>query len=255
MSQPSPLLGVNIDHIATIRQQRGTRYPDPVAAAALAEEGGADQITVHLREDRRHIQDSDVRLLRKTVRTTLNLEMALAPEIIAIALELRPDVVTIVPERRQELTTEGGLDLRKLAKTLESAIPKFRDNAILVSLFLEPDAELARMARELGATAVEIHTGRFSDAAPLLRETELKRIAAAADTTAQAGLRVVAGHGLNYENIRTLVKAVPAIAEYNIGHSIVARATFVGLAQAVREMKQLLNPPSPPGEGRGEGEP
>lgn len=240
MQHHLPALGINIDHIATLRQQRGTRYPDPVSAAALAEEAGADQITVHLREDRRHIQDTDVRLLRKTVRTQLNLEMALSPEIIEIALEVRPDIVTIVPERRQELTTEGGLDVRKVAKLLSNAIPKFRDNAITVSLFLEPDVAVIHMAKELGANAVEIHTGRYAEVAPTARDAELNRIQVAADAVAQGKMRVVAGHGLNYENIRTLVKTVPLIAEYNIGHSIIARATFVGLAQAVKEMKQLL---------------
>lgn len=240
MQHQTPALGINIDHIATLRQQRGTRYPDPVSAAALAEEAGADQITVHLREDRRHIQDTDVRLLRKTVRTQLNLEMALSPEIIEIALEVRPDIVTIVPERRQELTTEGGLDVRKVAKLLGGTIPKFRDNAITVSLFLEPDAAAIHMAKELGANAVEIHTGRYAEVAPTLRDAEINRIQVAADAVAQGKMRVVAGHGLNYENIRTLVKAVPQIVEYNIGHSIIARATFVGLAQAVKEMKQLL---------------
>lgn len=241
MQTTPPHLGVNIDHIATLRQLRNTRYPDPIAAAALAEEGGADQITVHLREDRRHIQDKDVSVLRKTVRTLLNLEMALAPEIIAIALELRPDSVTIVPERRQEVTTEGGLDLRKVAKTLSAAIPKFRDSAIIVSLFLEPDIDAIRMAKELGASAVEIHTGRYADLTGPERDAELQRIKAAAEKISELGMKVVAGHGLNYENTRPLVKAVPLIAEYNIGHSIIARATFVGLAQAVKEMKGVLS--------------
>lgn len=241
MQKATPQLGVNIDHIATLRQLRNTRYPDPIAAAALAEEGGADQITVHLREDRRHIQDADVRLLRKTVRTALNLEMALAPEIVAIALELRPDIVTIVPERRQELTTEGGLDVRSVAKSLSVAIPKFRDAAITVSLFLEPDIDAIRMAKELGATAVEIHTGRYAELSGAARNTELQRIQAAAEKIAELGMKVVAGHGLNYENTRPLVKAVPMITEYNIGHSIIARATFVGLLLAVKEMKGVLS--------------
>ncbi len=233
-------LGINIDHIATLRQQRGTRYPDPVAAAALAEDGGADQITVHLREDRRHIQDRDVHLLRKTVRTLLNLEMALSPEIIEIALDVRPDVVTIVPERRQELTTEGGLDVRKASKTLSKIIPRFRDAAVTVSLFLEPDVDAVRMARELGASAVEIHTGRYAGCALQDQPAELQRIRTAAMAIAQNGMRVVAGHGLHYENTRSLVNAVPQIVEYNIGHSIIARAAFVGLGQAVTEMKRLL---------------
>lgn len=241
MLNTTPLLGVNIDHIATLRQSRNTRYPDPVAAAALAEGGGADQITVHLREDRRHIQDSDVRVLRKTVRTLLNLEMALAPEIIAIALELRPNIVTIVPERRQELTTEGGLDVRKTAKVLSSAIPRFRDAAIMVSLFLEPDVDAIHMAHELGAAAVELHTGRYANMTGEARDAELQCISAAADMITELGMKVVAGHGLNYENTRPLVKAVPKITEYNIGHSIIARATFVGLLLAVKEMKGVLS--------------
>lgn len=241
MTPSRPQLGVNIDHIATLRQLRGTRYPDPVAAAAMAEDAGADQITVHLREDRRHIQDLDVRLLRKTVRTHLNLEMALSPEIIDIALEVRPDVVTFVPERRQELTTEGGLDVRKAAKILKSVIPKFRESAIRVSLFLEADPEAILLAKELGASAVEIHTGRYAGLDHDLREQEIHRIATAADAIANTGMRVVAGHGLNYENTRPLLKAVPRIEEYNIGHAIVARAAFVGLGQAVKEMKGVLS--------------
>lgn len=240
MTVKAPQLGVNIDHIATLRQMRGTRYPDPVSAAALAEEAGADQITVHLREDRRHIQDHDVRMLRKTVGTLLNLEMALVPEIIDIAFEVRPDVVTIVPERRQELTTEGGLDIRKVAKTLSNVIPKFREAAITVSLFLEPDPSLISMAAEMGASAVEIHTGNYAELAPQERTSELARIQVAAELIQKHKMRVVAGHGLNYENTRPLVTAVPLIEEYNIGHAIIARATFVGLAQAVKEMKQLL---------------
>lgn len=241
IQQTAPHLGVNIDHIATLRQMRNTRYPDPVAAAAMAEEGGADQITIHLREDRRHIQDGDVRILRKTVRTMLNLEMALVPEIIAIALEVRPDIVTFVPERRQELTTEGGLDVRKVAKSLSAAIPKFRDAGIMVSLFLEPDVDAIRMAQELGAAAVEIHTGKYAELALEARSSELMRIATASEKIAELGMKVVAGHGLNYENTRPLVKAVPLITEYNIGHSIIARATFVGLAQAVKEMKGVIS--------------
>lgn len=240
MMPKPPLLGVNIDHVTTLRQMRGTRYPDPIAAAAMAEEAGADQITVHLREDRRHIQDGDVRLLRKTVRTQLNLEMALAPEIVAIALEVRPDTVTIVPERRQELTTEGGLDIRGAARALSATLPRFRDAAITVSLFLEPDPAAIHMAAELGASAVEIHTGKYAGLMQKGREAELDRIRRAAACIAEKKMRVVAGHGLNYENIRQVVNAVPQIVEYNIGHAIIARATFVGLAQAVREMKQLL---------------
>ncbi|PIR20539.1 MAG: pyridoxine 5'-phosphate synthase [Deltaproteobacteria bacterium CG11_big_fil_rev_8_21_14_0_20_47_16] len=238
----NPLLGVNIDHIATLRQARGTRYPDPVAAAAMAEEAGADQITIHLREDRRHIQDADVRLLRKTVMTQLNLEMALADEIIEIALETRPDVVTFVPERREEVTTEGGLNIVKAAKQLSAIIPKFKENSIVVSLFLEPDTLAISRAKELGAQTIEIHTGRYAELAPTERTDEITRIKAAAAHIKSLGMRVVAGHGLNYENLRTLVREVPEIEEYNIGHSIIARASFVGLAQAVREMKQLLEP-------------
>ncbi len=237
-------LGVNVDHVATLRQARGTRYPDPVAAATYAEEAGADQITVHLREDRRHIQDQDLRTLRKTVTTSLNLEMACVEDIIALAVEIKPDIVTFVPERRNEVTTEGGLDVRKHRAILHKALARLRPAGVRVSLFIDPDPVQVDMAHELSVDAVELHTGTFCearDAATAARELERLQHAARA-ATARAGCMVAAGHGLHYENMRRVVQALPEVEEYNIGHSIVARAMFVGIGQAVREMKKLLEP-------------
>lgn len=234
-------LGVNVDHVASVRQLRGTRYPDPVAAATYAEEAGADQITVHLREDRRHIQEQDLRTLRKVVTTTLNLEMACVETIVALACELKPDVATLVPERRQELTTEGGLDLGKQCKRLREVIPRLRAAGIRVSLFIDPDPAHVAAARELTADAVELHAGAFCDATtPEAAARELTRLQEAARVAKESGCLVCAGHGLHYENIRRVVRALPEVEEYNIGHSIIARAMFVGLAQAVREMKACL---------------
>ncbi len=236
------ILGINIDHIATLRQVRGTRYPDPIAAASLAESAGADQITVHLREDRRHIQDFDVRLLRKTVTTALNLEMAVAEEIVRLAEELRPDVATLVPERRRELTTEGGLNVVKGGRALRKVVQRLQAAQIRVSLFVDPDRPQIEAARALEVEAVELHTGAYCEqrnSADAARE--LERLQHAAHCAKACGLQIVAGHGLNYENLRTVVKALPAVEEYNIGHSIVARAVFVGLPQAVQEMRRLLD--------------
>lgn len=234
-------LGVNIDHVATLRQARGTRYPDPIAAGALAEEAGADQITIHLREDRRHIQDHDLRTLRKTVRTSLNLELACVEGIIEMAEEIRPEICTFVPERRGELTTEGGLDLSRTAKALGKGIGRLREKSIRVSLFIDPDPEQMPIAKGLGAEVVELHTGPYAHAAgEIAIGREIDRLQRAAAAAEGAGLIVAAGHGLNYENIRRVVKNLHSIVEYNIGHSIVARAVFVGISQAVREMKQLL---------------
>lgn len=232
------LLGVNIDHVATLRQARGTRYPDPIAAAALAEAGGADQITVHLREDRRHIQDQDVRLLRRTVTTPLNLEMACTEAMVTLACELRPNTATLVPERRQELTTEGGLHVVKGGKTLRQAMARLQAQSIRVSLFIDPELAQIAAAKEYGADAIELHTGAYCNAPS---PAELQRLQTAARAAHAAGLAVAAGHGLNAENIRAVVKALPEVHEYNIGHSLVARAVFVGLERAVREMKTLLN--------------
>ena len=234
-------LGVNVDHVATIRQARGTIEPDPVTAAALAELAGAGGITVHLREDRRHIQDRDVELLRQTVQTRLNLEMAATDEMTGIALRIRPDAVTLVPERRAELTTEGGLDVVRHRQALQPTVERLRQGKIFVSLFVDPEASQVEAAYRLGADAIEIHTGKYcetrSDAAA---QEELAKIEAAIRTGHKLGLAVHAGHGLNYHNVGKVV-ALGGIAEYNIGHSIVSRAVLVGLERAVREMADLVH--------------
>lgn len=233
-------LGVNIDHVATLRQQRGTRYPDPVAAAALVESAGADQITVHLREDRRHIQEIDVRLLRRSVQTELNLEMAATDAMIDFAVDLRPNLVTFVPEKRKELTTEGGLDVAKSRRRLSKFVPLLKKNGIRASLFIDPDEAAVLLAHELQADAIEIHTGRYADA-KIDDEAakELKRIEIMARLGKEKGLWVAAGHGLNYSNT-TAVAAIREIVEFNIGHSIIARAVFVGIEVAVKEMRALI---------------
>lgn len=233
-------LGVNIDHVATVRQARGTIDPDPVAAAAIAELAGADGITVHLREDRRHIQDRDVELLRKTVQTPLNLEMASTDEMVAIARRIRPDAVTLVPEKRQELTTEGGLDVVSFSQRLTGHIALLQECGIIVSLFVDPDLDQIDHCLKVGADTVEIHTGCYCDApSPAARLVELGKIEHAIHAARQAGLGVNAGHGLNYRNIQPVV-ALGVIEEFNIGHSIISRAVLVGLDRAVREMKALL---------------
>jgi pyridoxine 5-phosphate synthase len=233
-------LGVNIDHVATVRQARRAAEPDPVAAAVLALLGGADGITVHLREDRRHIQDRDVRLLRQVVTTRLNLEMSVADEIVAIACDVRPDEATLVPERRAELTTEGGLDVVTHQDAVARAIEKLHGAGIEVSLFIDPDIRQAEMAHVLGARAIEIQTARYSEArTPDDRQRELEALREAIDFARTAGLRVHLGHGLNYENVRPVVR-LPAVEELNIGHSIVSRAVLVGMERAVREMKDAI---------------
>lgn len=233
-------LGVNIDHVATLRQARGTRYPDPTAAAALAEKAGCDQITVHLREDRRHIQDADVRLLRRSVQSELNLEMAATKEMVEFALDAKPNLVTIVPEKRKELTTEGGLDVRKNRKTLVELIPRLKKGGVRVSLFINPENDDVRLAAELQSDAIEIHTGRYAESrSEGEAEAELRRIASCARLGNELDLWVAAGHGLNYVNVQSVVK-IREIVEFNIGHAIVARAVFVGMESAVREMKQLI---------------
>jgi len=233
-------LGVNVDHVATIRQQRDTRYPDPVTAASLCELAGADQITVHLREDRRHIQDRDVRLLRETVQTVLNLEMAATDEMVGIATALRPDTVTLVPEKREERTTEGGLDVVGGGDALGRAVALLREAGITVSLFVDPDEAQIRASRKFGAEAVELHTGDYCDAprGPA-RARELDRLIAGSSLAAAEGLMVVAGHGLDYVNVASVVE-IPEIEELNIGHSIIARAMLVGLERAVEDMIDLL---------------
>ena len=233
-------LGVNVDHIATIRQARGVDEPDPVAAAMLAEFAGAHGITVHLREDRRHIQDRDVELLRKTVKTRLNLEMALTDEMIAMALKILPDAVTLVPEGRHELTTEGGLDVNLLRATLKQKIVLLKQAGIVVSLFVEPDLEQIKTSYKVGADYIEIHTGSYCEMrTDVDRREQLRRIELAISAAGKLGLGVNAGHGLNYRNIGPVV-ALKGIEEFNIGHSIVARAALVGMERAVREMLELL---------------
>lgn len=234
------LLGVNIDHVATVRQARGTDEPDPVWAAVEAELGGADGITFHLREDRRHILDRDARLLRQTVAVKLNMEMAVAADIVAIAEELRPDQCTLVPERREERTTEGGLDVARLHVTLAPVVARLRAADITLSAFIEPVDEQLRASLDAGFAAVELWTGAFAHArSPAQQSVAVRDLRRAIDTGRSLGLAVHAGHGLTYRNIAALA-AVSGIGEFNIGHSIVSRAVFVGMRQAVREMKELL---------------
>lgn len=233
-------LGVNIDHVATVRQARRTYEPDPVWAAALAELGGADGITLHLREDRRHIQDRDLRLLRETVTVKLNLEMACAEPVCRIALEVKPDQVTLVPENRQEVTTEGGLDLTTCRDRAAETIRKLKEAGIVVSLFLDPDEGQIALGKELGADAVELHTGCYALAkVGKARDAELVKLTKAGKAIVAAGLTLHAGHGLNYQNARA-VADIPHMSELNIGHSIVARAIMVGFQTAVREMRDLI---------------
>lgn len=235
------LLGVNIDHVATIRQARKTAYPDILEAAKLAEKGGADQITVHLREDRRHIQDADLKTLRYNLTVPMNLEMAAVDEITDIALKIRPQTATLVPERREEQTTERGLDLVTEFQIVRKHIEKLKENKVAVSLFIDSEEEQVKAASELRVAAVEIHTGPYSLVDNIIsRDRELEHIRRAARLAQKLKLKVAAGHGLHYENIATLLRAVPEIEELNIGHSIVARAILVGLDNAVNEMKALL---------------
>lgn len=229
-------LGVNVDHVATVRQARRAAYPDPVLAASMAEVAGADQITIHLREDRRHIQDRDLRIMRDTVRSKLNLEMAASDEMVRIALEVKPDTVTLVPEKREEVTTEGGLDVIKGRAQVSKAVDALKKAGIEVSLFIDPDLAQVKTSKELGAHTIELHTGRYCDATKDdERARELQRIVDAAKEGRRLGLIVAAGHGLHYENVRPIVE-IAEITELNIGHSIVARALFVGFDRAVRDM-------------------
>jgi pyridoxine 5-phosphate synthase len=234
-------LAVNIDHIATIREARKSREPEPIAAALLAELAGAEGITVHLRGDRRHIKDRDLDLLRQVISTRLNVEMAATVEMAKIALQVRPDQVTLVPERPQELTTEGGLDVVLQAGAVKDFVRQVRDSGIRVSLFVDADLDQVRKAKTVGAEAIEINTGPYTTAAGPARDDLLRRVAEAAAMGRRHGLEVLAGHGLNYVNVRSIA-AVPEIAELNIGHSIVARASLVGMERAVREMIALLRP-------------
>jgi pyridoxine 5-phosphate synthase len=235
-----PRLGVNIDHVATLRQARGGREPDPVGSAVLAELGGADGITIHLREDRRHIQDRDLRLLRETVGVRLNLEMSVEPEVVAAAIATRPDQVTLVPERREELTTEGGLDVAGRFDRVAEAVARLKDAGLEVSLFIDPDPAQVAASLRVGAVAVELHTGRYADApTPRDQARELGALTVAGAEAVAAGLALHAGHGLNYQNVGPVV-LIPEMAELNIGHSIISRAVFVGLERAVREMKECF---------------
>lgn len=233
-------LGVNIDHVATVRQARRTNEPDPVWAAALAELGGADGITLHLREDRRHIQDRDLRVLRETVTVKLNLELACQSEVLAIACQTRPDQCTLVPERREEVTTEGGLDVVGQRASVAKAIDQLKAAGIVVSLFLDPDLAAIDLAHELRADAVELHTGQYALAKGAAVDEELAKLAVAGQRIRELGLVLHAGHGLTYRNVKP-VAALAGMGELNIGHSIVSRAVMVGMQQAVREMKELIS--------------
>ena len=232
-------LGVNVDHVATVRQARRVEVPDPLEAALLAEKAGADGITVHLREDRRHIQEHDVERMRQRLTTKLNLEMAVTPAMIALAERLRPNDACFVPEKREELTTEGGLDVLANKQKIVEAIKRLQDRGIHVSLFIDPRENQIETSKAVGAHAVEIHTGTYCNAVGAEQEKERDAVAVAASLAHGLGLEVHGGHGLNYENVSPIV-TIPEIVELNIGHSIIAHAVIVGIAQAVREMKQLL---------------
>lgn len=240
MAHPLCRLGVNVDHVATLRQARHAIYPDPVTAAALAELGGAEQITIHLREDRRHIGDRDLELIRKTCKGILNLEMACTAEMVGIARERKPDLVTLVPERREELTTEGGLDVAGTRDVVAATVRALHEAGIEVSLFVDPDGAQLEASRAVKAERVELHTGSYCDARPGAdRERELVRLVDASRIAKGLGFVVAAGHGLNYDNVLP-VAAIPEIVELNIGHAIVARAVYVGLERAVRDMLELI---------------
>lgn len=232
-------LGVNIDHVATLRNARGTVYPDPLQAALLAEQAGADAITLHLREDRRHIRDADVEQIRPRLTTRMNLESAVTEEMLDIACRLRPQDVCLVPERRNEVTTEGGLDVIRFFDEVRKACERLANEDIRVSLFIDADAEQIRAAREAGAPVIELHTGRYADTEGDAQQNELERIRAGVAAGVKQGLKVNAGHGLHYTNVQAIA-AMPDIAELNIGHAIVAHAVFVGWENAVREMKAIM---------------
>lgn len=233
-------LGVNIDHVATLRQQRLTTYPDPLQAALRAEDAGADLITLHLREDRRHIQDADVRAIRPALRTRMNLECAITPDMLAIACDIRPQDVCLVPENRRELTTEGGLDVVGRYDEVAAAVARLHDAGIRVSLFIDPEAEQIAAAACTGARVIELHTGAYADAPDAgLRAAQLERLRAAIAVGVGEGLRVNAGHGLHYDNVEPIA-AMPGISELNIGHAIVAQAVFDGWEPAIRRMKALM---------------
>jgi pyridoxine 5-phosphate synthase len=233
---------INVDHVATLRQQRDTIYPDPVVAAGLCELAGAEGITIHLREDRRHAQDRDVRILRQTVRGTLNLEMAVVPSIIDIAVEVKPDMCTLVPEKREERTTEGGLDVRGRVQEIGKAVRRLRDAGIEVSLFIDPDEDSARACVDLGAAQAELHTGDYCHAKPgsVAARRELARLEKAGRVVVDTGLRLATGHGLDYSNVGP-VAALAGVEEMSIGHAVVARAVMVGMERAVRDMREAID--------------
>jgi len=233
-------LHINIDHVATVRQARQISEPDPVTVAGLVELAGADGITIHLREDRRHIIDRDVRILRQTVQTRLNLEMAASEEMFGIALEICPDIVTLVPEKREEITTEGGLDVIGASNIMRDGIKQIRDAGIRVSLFIDPEEDQIKASREIGAEDVELHTGCYANVKNIAElDSEYQRLVSGAENAQQQKLQVNAGHGLNYINTQRIC-GLPHLRELNIGHSIVSRAIFVGISQAVREMKEII---------------
>lgn len=237
---PKLILGVNIDHIATLRQARRGRMPDPLEAALIAEETGADLITIHLREDRRHIQDHDVYRIKESIRVPLNLELAVCDEIIQIALQIKPYKVTLVPERREEITTEGGLNVAKMIPTLVPICKQFAEAGIIVSLFIEPDHRQIQASFEVGAPCIEIHTGAYSNASGDDQDHELDRIQEAVQLATSLGLRVHAGHGLNRENVRAIA-VMDGIEELNIGHSIISDAVLLGLSSAIKGMREAIN--------------
>jgi len=240
MNKQSILLGVNIDHVATLRQARGTRFPDPIQAALVAEQAGADGITAHLREDRRHIQDRDIYLLQEMLHTRLNLEMAVTDEMIAIAKKVRPAACCLVPEKREELTTEGGLDVASSAERMKKACQALADAAVEVSLFIDPDFKQIDAAVNAGAPVIELHTGCYADAVTAdVQKAELLRIQQAAEYAYSAGLQVNAGHGLNFHNVEAICH-IHEIVELNIGHSIIAQAVFSGLQQTVADLKGVM---------------
>jgi pyridoxine 5-phosphate synthase len=236
-------LGVNVDHVATLRQARKSRYPDPVTAAAIAELAGAEQITIHLREDRRHIQVRDLKVLRDTVQTLLNLEMAASQEMVKLAYEFKPDVCTLVPERREELTTEGGLDVNGQKDAIGRTVKNLKDGDMVVSLFIDPDLDQIKASHKISADRVELHTGRYCEARTAQdREREYQRLVDCAKAATRFGMGCAAGHGLNYDNVRPIAR-ITEIDELNIGHAIVARAVMNGFSSAVREMVDLMRNP------------
>ena len=240
MTEGNILLGVNIDHVATLREARGTNYPEPVHAALMVEQAGADSITIHLREDRRHINDRDVALIRSTLQTKLNLEMAVTDEMVAIAIKTKPHFSCFVPEKRQELTTEGGLDVVGNFSRVSEAVTALKASEIKVSLFIDADPAQIEAAAASGAEMIELHTGHYADTSDSEQARELSRIMHGASLASKLGLQVNAGHGLHYHNVAPIA-SIPEIVELNIGHAIIARALFTGLPLAVSEMKQLMN--------------